>query len=130
MIRRISFRFAVNAMLLLLAWLAMLHVLVLTGMVSFNIVWGGRLDDPSSMRLFELVSLLVILLMMLIIAIRGRLIKFNISGYIINPALWVMAAYFLLNTLGNVLSLNTIEAMIFTPLSFLAAVFCYRLVIE
>lgn len=47
----------------------------------------------------------------------------NIPNRIITIALWLMTGLFLLNILGNVVSKNKFERLVFTPITILMAIF-------
>jgi len=49
---------------------------------------------------------------------------------IVTIALWAFVVLFAINTVGNVLSKTSLETIIFTPLTFLSAVLCFRIAIE
>ncbi len=130
MIRKISFKFAANAMLLLLICLLVYHVLIVTGLIPYDAVWGGRLEDQSQMYQFEAFSIAVNLLMLLVVCMKGRVVRIQISSRIINLLLWAFTLLYALNTVGNLLSTNMLERVVFTPLTLLAALFCFRLAVE
>jgi hypothetical protein len=59
-----------------------------------------------------------------------RLLKSGESKKVINTSIWVIFAYLILNTVGNLASGVTAENLIFAPLT-LAMVYCVlRLAIE
>jgi hypothetical protein len=93
-------------------------------------VWGGRLKDAAQMRRFETVSILTNAVMMAVVAIRGGYLPVRIPARIITIALWLMVALFVLNTLGNLASVNRWERFIFTPLTGVLALLCLRLAIR
>jgi len=130
MIKKISFKLAVITMLVVFICTIMFHLLVLVGIIPFNIVWGGRLENASQMRLFESISIIINLLIIIVVAIKGRYIKPFIPEKIINFILWMFVVLFILNTIGNLFAVTSIEAIIATPLTLIAAVFCYRMLIE
>ncbi len=130
MIRKISFKFAANAMLLLLICLLVYHVLIVTSLIPYDAVWGGRLEDQSQMYQFEAFSIAVNLLMLLVVCMKGRVVRIQISSRIINLLLWAFTLLYALNTVGNLLSTNMLERVVFTPLTLLAALFCFRLAVE
>lgn len=130
MIKKINFKFAVNAMLVLLTTVIVFHLSILAEVVPYQVVWGGRLENLSKMRVFEMISITINLLILSIIAIKGGYIRASISSKMANVALWVIIVLFAINTVGNVFSKSSLEAIIFTPLTFLSAVLCYRIIIE
>jgi len=129
-LKRISFNLAVNIMMVFLSCIAVFHVLVLSGAVPYNIVWGGRLESESQMYIFETVSLFVNIAILTVIGMKANYIKSFLSDKAIKIILYGLAILFLLNTIGNMMSLNTVEAILFTPLTFISAALCYRIAIE
>lgn len=104
------------------------HLLVLAGVIPFDMVWGGRLASEKDMYLFESASLAMNACFLCIVLVKVKALKVNIPGKAINAALWSMMVLFLLNTAGNLFSTNEMETMIFTPVTILLAVLCFLLV--
>ena len=129
-LRRIGFKVAANTMLVFLSCVAVFHVLILTGAVPYSIVWGGRLENASQMYAFETVSLTINMAIIFIIGMKARYIRPFLSAWIVGAVLWTMVVLLLLNTVGNVLSLSTLEAVLFTPLTLIGAALCARIAIE
>lgn len=113
-------------MIILLATI-LFHFSVLSGIVPYQIVWGGRLQNQSEMIQFELVSILLNFLMFAIVAIQARVIKLRVHPIVVKIALWLMVFIFVMNTIGNIISLNDLERYIFTPLTLLLAIFSFIL---
>jgi len=126
----ISEKIASIGLLAILSLIVIFHLLVLLGIIPFEIVWGGRLTDSSQMFRFELVSIVLNLVMLIIVATRSGFLNININKKIITAALWMMTGLFLLNTIGNLLSNNTWEKIIFTPLTILLSILSWRLTIR
>jgi hypothetical protein len=120
-------RLASYGLLLILSGVILFHIFVLSGLIPFAIVWGGRLQDTSQMLVFETISIAINLVMLAVAAIQAGMLKVKIRPGLIRTALWVMFALFLVNTLGNLFSNNELEKMLFTPLTGLLALFCLRL---
>ncbi len=126
----LSFRTAVYSTVTILSLIILFHILVITGVIPFGIVWGGRLTNHQQMVQFETTSILINLVMISIVATKaGWLIK-QMNERIINILLWLMVGLFTLNTIGNIFAENKIEAIIFTPMTFLLAIFCIRMALE
>jgi hypothetical protein len=123
-------RIAANGILLVLSLMVLFHVLVMFQVIPYGMVWGGRLKDSSQMLLFEAISIAVNLLMLGAVVISAGIIKVKINRVIIQAALWTMFAVFLLNTIGNLLSNNETEKLVFTPLTLLLSLFSLRLAIS
>ena len=121
---------AAYGLILIQSLVLVFHFLVLFGVVPFEIVWGGRLKDVEEMRGFETVSILLNALMIGAVAIYVRLLPIKMNPKILRLAFWVMFVLFALNTVGNLMAVNEYERVIFTPLTFLLAIFSLRLAIS
>ena len=106
------------------------HLLVLTGIIPFNIVWGGRLEAENEMYIFESVSILINLLLVLTVLIKINRINAGAKHKMVNAILWVFVILFVLNTIGNLTSETTLETYIATPLTLLLACLCARVALE
>jgi hypothetical protein len=106
------------------------HFLILTSVIPFEIVWGGRLKNHSQMLSFETISIATNLLLLAVVSIYAGIIKVKINQGIIAGAFWLMFGLFSSNTLGNLLSNNQLEKILFTPVTLLLALFSLRLAVE
>ena len=129
-IKKIDPKIAVNMMLAVMSCMVVFHLLVLTGVIPYNMVWGGRLENASQMYIFEAVSLIVNLAIIVVVAVKGGYLKPFLSKRTIAYILWALVILFSLNTIGNLLSKNSLELILFTPLTLISAVLCYRMAIE
>ena len=82
------------------------------------------------MYVFESISIVVNCILILIILVKGQIINLKISPKVINTILWIFVILFSLNTLGNLASKTNLETVIATPLTFLFAFLCFRIVIN
>ena len=130
MIYKISFSLAINTVLILLCAFVVFHLLILTQIIPFDIVWGGKLKDLAQMRRFELISIAVNIFMAVIIAIKGNYIKIKAPIKIINMVIWLFVVLFAFNTIGNLFASTLMEKVLFTPATVILALFCYRIAIE
>ena len=124
----ITERFAVVGLFVIISLMIIFHLLILLNAIPFGVVWGGRLANQSQILIFEIISITLNVLMLTVVAAKGRIVKVSISPALIHAALWVMLVIFLLNTVGNLLSVNNFEQMVFTPVTILLSIFCPRLV--
>lgn len=106
------------------------HLLVLTGIIPFEIVWGGRLKNASEMIIFEVISIAINIAMVLVACIHSGIINTNVKPGLIKGFLWIMFFLFLLNTVGNIASNNIYEKIIFTPLTLLLAALSLNLALS
>jgi membrane-associated phospholipid phosphatase len=105
------------------------HILILTGVVPYEITWGGRLKSYEDMLWFETISILVNITVILIVAAHMRWVPFYIDRRITRIALWLLVAMFALNTIGNIIAVTVLEKT-FGILTLLLAVFCAKLALS
>jgi len=117
-------------MLILLTLVLCYHLLILAELIPYQVAWGGRLETKSQMYVFEAISIAVNSIIISVILIKDGYIQTKISTQTINILLWILTAIFILNTIGNLLSNNFLEIIIFTPLTFVSTILCYRMAIE
>ena len=72
---------------------------------------------------FEIFSVLITSAFIMVILVQTGFWIINIPNRIITIALWLMTGLFLLNILGNVVSKNKFERLVFTPITILMAIF-------
>jgi hypothetical protein len=125
----ISERFAINGLLTILSLIVIFHMLVIIGIIPFEIIWGGRLKDSSQMLTFETASLTINLIMLVTVLIKAGFLKFSFNQKIIMIVFWIMFIIFFINTIGNILSKNEFEKIVFTPLTLILSIFSFRLTI-
>jgi hypothetical protein len=127
----VSARLAGNILLVSFGLLAVFHVLVLMGFVPANIIWGGQAgDSPGNLRTLEIVSLLFSVIFGIIIAVR---LDYFLEGEFrraTKVGIWIIFAYLLLNTAGNLASGVSFENLVFAPITLVLAFFALRLAIE
>lgn len=116
--------------LILLFLFLLLHFLMLLKIIPYNLVWGGRLKTDKEMYRFEIFSILINSLFIIVVLMKANFLSIGIERKIITYALWLMTGLFLLNTLGNALSKNKLEQRLFTPLTILLAIFSLILAIS
>jgi hypothetical protein len=125
----ISKRSASTVLMILLSLLSLFHVLVMAGIIPYSIIWGGRFADRREMLKLECAAVIISLLMLLVVAIKRRSLRGGTSSNVTDLALWLMFAFFLLNTFGNLFAENRLETLLFTPITFLLAIFTFRLAV-
>lgn len=130
LLRKIGFKFVARAMLALFTCALLFHLSVLAGLVPYSIVWGGRLETESQMYRFEFVSILINLAVMAVVAIKGGYMKPWLPAKVVTLLLWILAALFLLNTVGNLLAQSMLETLLFTPVTLIGSIFLARMAME
>jgi hypothetical protein len=127
----IGARLAGNILLASLGLLFIFHVLVLLGILPAGIVWGGQIRGAQANLLtLESAALLVTLLFIVIVAAKIGYIRADKLSGIVNIGVWLIFAFLLLNTLGNLASGVSFENLIAAPITIFLALCALRLAIE
>jgi hypothetical protein len=103
------------------------HGFVLLGIVPYNIVWGGQLESAEEMYMMESVSIGLTLFMAWMVAVRIEVLHAKFPALLSQFIFGGMALLFLLNTIGNLFAVNSLETLLFTPLTLLSTIACFRL---
>ena len=101
------------------------HLLILTQLIDFKMVWGGKLHTKTEMFQFESVSLIINIIIIVFLFFDYK--KDLINKWIL-IVYWLLAIMFVLNTLGNSISSNFYEKIIFTPITFFSSISCFMLI--
>ena len=128
--RTISFKVAIWTAIILSSMIIIFHFLVLLQIIPFENVWAGKLKSVEEMYVYESISIVVNCILILIVLVKGKIINLKVSPKVINTALWIFVILFSLNTLGNLTSKTNLETIIATPLTFIFALLCLRMVIN
>ena len=126
----ISFKLAGNLVVTIIVLLIIFHILLLLGIVSSDIVWGGKAADKATIIKLEIFSLVTSLIFLIVICAKLRQsinMKFR---KVTNIAVWIIFGYFLFNIVGNLVSEVTLEKLIFTPITIILSLLLFRLAIE
>lgn len=124
----ISKRIALKLMIGLLSIVLVFHLCVLFEIISYKIVWAGKLNSKEEMYVFEAVSILINFFLIIVLCIKFQNIKKSETNRIINIIIWVFVFLFALNTLGNLFAENLIEQILGTLLTFISATLCWIIV--
>ena len=127
----ISAKLAGNILLFSLGLLFLFHSLVLLKVIPADIVWGGQIKGvPANLVMLETVALVVAALFLLIVAARTGYLQAGKLSALVNIGVWLIFAYLLLNTLGNLASGISFEKLVFAPITIILALCALRLAIE
>ena len=129
-IKKIEFILASRLSAMLFSFIFVYHLLILLRLIPYEMTWGGRLESAEQMYRFEAASLALNFLFVIVVIAKSRLVSQHKTTRWLNGILWLMVVLFILNTLGNLASLNSLETYIFTPVTFVLAILCWRLAIE
>ncbi|MCS7037828.1 MAG: hypothetical protein RMJ33_01080 [Saprospiraceae bacterium] len=109
-------RLALTGLIGALSALMLLHIAVLLGWLPYDKVWGGRLKRRRDMYRFEALSLLLSLVF-LSIALQRAGLSIGLPNGAVRYGLWFIGILFAASTLGNLLSKNSFERWVMTPLA-------------
>ena len=127
----ISAKLAANILLTVITLLLIFHVLIILGILPYSIIWGGQIDgSQENLILLELIAIIILILFMIVIASKIGYSGILKSEKIATIGMWILFAYFLLNTLGNIASDVPLENYVFAPLTIILALLSLRLAIE
>ena len=114
-------KLAIKLMLWLIGVIILLHSAILMKIIPYNITWGGRIENNIEMYVFEIMSILINLFLVVLLLLRGRYLSLFIPMKVVNILLWVFLFLFGINTLGNIFAETTFEK----SLSLLTLIFTY-----
>ncbi|MFY7861795.1 MAG: hypothetical protein ACOVP5_06160 [Chitinophagales bacterium] len=123
-----NYKLACHLMITLLGVVLLFHLSIITGLVDFKLVWGGRLKTQEEMFVFESISLALNAYLLLIILQKANWIKQLFSPKVQNVSLWIFTVIFSLNTLGNLLANNLFEKIAGTAMTLFSAYACWIIV--
>jgi hypothetical protein len=119
---------ALKLMIGLLSIVLVFHFCVLFEIISYKIVWAGKINSLDEMRIFETVSILINTLLIAILYVKSKNIKNNVSNKVVNAIIWVFVFLLALNTIGNLFAKSMIEQILGTTLTFISSVLCWIIV--
>ncbi len=82
------------------------------------------MKSETEMYRFEGFSVILTTFMMVILGIKNRLLKAGKNNKIINILIWLFAAFFLLNTFGNLMAESKLEMIIGSLFTISAGLLC------
>jgi len=130
----ISFRKTVQMSLFIFGLLFLFHLSIIVGVLFFDFapvdfLWGGRLETAEKLLSFEIFSILIMVLCILIVLVKSGKLNFPKALGAVRIALWFLFFMFLLNTIGNVLA-KTIFEKSFAIITAILAFLSLRLALE
>lgn len=85
------------------------HLLIIIGVIPYELTWGGKLESTKEMLVFESISLVINLFFLHTLLQKGSYIRSTYSKKSIRIILWVFFILFVLNTAGNIQAVTTFE---------------------
>jgi hypothetical protein len=127
----LSVNLAGNLLLISFGLLIIFHILVLLNVVPSDIVWGGQIQgSATNLLVLEMSALFVTFVFAIIIAAKMDYLKADKFRRAVNIGMWVIFAFLILNTVGNLASGVSFENLIFAPITLGLALCALRLAIE
>jgi len=116
---------------ILCAITSVFQFLLAIGMPLGYLAFGGKHDKklPKNLRIMSVIAIGIFIFTSLVVLDLSGLIILFLNPFIPIIALWILAFYFALNTMTNVLSKSKWEKRIMTPLSLIMSVCCFIIVI-
>lgn len=128
MIRRfVSESLASNGLVVAFSCILLFHVTALVGLIPADMLWGGRITSQQEFFVFEGISILLNLGMLLFTAASTGKFRWQPTQRVSRVAFGLMFLLFLANTVGNLFAISAWERIIFTPVTAILAVFSLRL---
>jgi hypothetical protein len=107
------------------------HVFVLLNVIPTGALRGGEINRlATSLLTMEIITLFVTLIFIAIIAAKMEYIKAGKFKKAINIGVWILFAFLVLNTWGNLASGMSVKTLVFAPISLLLAICALRLAAE
>lgn len=117
-------------LLLILLPVIIFHLLVLIGLVPYNAIWGGRLKTVQEMYVFETISLLFNVYLLIIVLQLGGYIRRIIPRIVLKVSIGFYVLLFGLNTIGNLWAVNIYERILGTIFTAILTYLCFRLLMN
>lgn len=121
-------KIALKLMLILLFLVVFFHLSVIFEMVSYKIVWAGKINSLEEMRVLESISILINMLLIVVLSIKYKNINNNTSSRAIDIIIWIFVFVFALNTFGNLFATSWIEFILGTVLTGISSILCWVIV--
>jgi len=93
----------------LLTAVVLFHLCLLVKLIPYSIAWGGRLENDTQMYVFETISILINVFLIIVLFLKMKIINHRFSDKFLNNILWVFLTIFLLNTIGNLFAKTNFE---------------------
>lgn len=128
--RVIGVRLASNIIITINTMALLMHILILLKIIPHHFVWGGRLKSEEYVIIFESISIVIQILFICIIAAKAGYIFKGKFQRTVNVGTWILFGFMVLNTIGNLASLSSLETIVMTPITSVLALLILRLAIE
>ncbi|MGZ5254857.1 MAG: hypothetical protein ACXWV4_10960 [Flavitalea sp.] len=125
--KMLTTEFASKLIISILSFMIVFHILVMLKIIPTDMVWGGNIETNRQFYIMEMTSVILNLFFIFIVSVYAGFLKLSLNPVMLRMVIWTMFILFLLNSIGNLMSKNPLEAYLFTPLTILLAFFCFRI---
>ncbi|HKK38183.1 MAG TPA: hypothetical protein VJ949_02065 [Cryomorphaceae bacterium] len=116
---------ALRIAFILLTLLLAYHLIIITELIPFDKVWAGRLKSKEEMLVFETFSILIVVGILAVLFAKYRQLRKGIRNRATNIFIWIIAAFFALNSVGNLFAESKVELVLGTALTLTLSVLCF-----
>ncbi|MFC2062634.1 hypothetical protein ACFLS8_01615 [Chloroflexota bacterium] len=110
---------------ILFFWLMCFQILLALGFPYGKAAWGGKyIKLPSRLRIASLFSAVVFVVASLFVLEKANILSIFNSSTLVTVGVWILVAFFGLNTLSNLASKSKLEKRVMTPISLTLALLC------
>lgn len=119
-------RAVANIVTVLLALFIVIQLLLAAGILPASIAWGGRQTEVTTgLRITSVVAAIILGGFIYIIRYRAGFMGRTPIPKAIRIASWVVSGFMVLNTVGNLASVNNTEKFLFAPITLVIAIGCF-----
>ncbi|MEA3370168.1 MAG: hypothetical protein U9Q40_02385 [Campylobacterota bacterium] len=108
---------------MLIISLLIYHALIITGVLSAENVWLGRLENAEEIFKHELASILLLLFVLMFMLLN----TINKANYFAKYIYLLYAVILFLNGIANFFAQSKFELFVFTPLAFFMSYLFYKI---
>ena len=109
----------------LLTMLLTYHLVIIAELIPFDKVWAGQLQSREEMLVFEAFSIFMVVGILAVFFVKYRQLLKGIYNRGTNKFIWVIAAFFALNSLGNLFAESKVELVFGTSLTLTVSILCF-----
>lgn len=125
----LAFNLAVKLSIAIMVFATIFNFLVLIDILPYTIVWGGRLQDRKEVIVFEIISILINILCVLLVIGKKNSIERQPNKWM-NTLVWILPPIYFMGILGNLASNSELEKVLFVPLTVISFITTCRVALE
>lgn len=102
-----------------------MQLLLAMGVLPITMAWGGTQTVLTpKLQIASILASIILVFFAIIIRRRAGISGNGVSSRLNHILSWGISAYFMLNTMGNLISTSILERIVFGPISFFLALTC------